>query len=152
MTRSRLPALPAALRASLAACALAVSAGLPGTAAAQSTTPAPCPGSMDVGQAHMLGLWRAEFEEGLPGATLLLEKHPRYADSLSGAINRNGERAQVAGDVEDGGLVLEESRDGQRIAATWIGDFVEGACGREVRGTWQATGDDRARRFVLRKQ
>jgi hypothetical protein len=74
------------------------------------------------------GLWQ--------GATLLLEKHPEYAASFSGAINRNGERRQVAGDIEDGEFTLEESADGVHIAATWVGDVVEGSCGREIRGTW----------------
>jgi hypothetical protein len=99
----------------------------------------------------MLGLWRAEFE-GLPGgATLLLEKNAQYADSFSGAINRGGERARVAGDVEDGEFTLEESADGLRIGAVWIGDVVEGSCGREIRGNWQATKAKDAHAFVLRK-
>lgn len=132
---------------------LLAGSGLPPAAAQALPKGAPpCPASGEVEQAHMLGLWRAEFGEGLPGATLLLERHPHYADSLAGAINRDGERGQVVGDVEEGGLVLEESADGRRISATWIGDFVEGSCGREVRGTWQATGEPRARSFVLRKQ
>jgi hypothetical protein len=128
----------------------------PSGAAAQKDSPqgasaAACPKAADVKQPHMLGLWRAEFEGQPAGATVLLEKNANYADSFSGQINRNGERAKVAGDVEDGEFTLEESADGVRITATWIGDVVEGSCGREIRGTWQASREKRASPFVLRK-
>jgi hypothetical protein len=133
--------LPLAIALSL--CALA------GTAAAQAPA---CPQAAEVGQQHLLGLWRAEFE-GLPqGATLLLEKHPELTESVRGAINRNGERALVAGDVDDGEFSLEESANGTNISAIWLGDVVEGSCGREIRGSWKAEGDSRQYQFVLRKQ
>lgn len=120
-------------------------------------TVAPCPAAEDVSPSHLLGLWRAEFE-GLPnekplqGATLLLEKHAESAGMVRGAINRNGERAQLVGEIEDGELSLEESVNGVNISATWLGDVVEGSCGREVRGQWRAEGDPRAHPFVLRKR
>ncbi len=110
-----------------------------------------CPGASEVTQRHLLGLWRAEFEGMAQGATLLLENHPELAESVRGGINRDGERAEVAGDVDEGEFTLEESRNGINISATWLGDVVEGSCGREIRGTWQAEGDKRARAFVLRK-
>jgi hypothetical protein len=124
----------------LAACALPV------TAAPE------CPDAREVTQAHLLGLWRAEFEGSRQGATLLLEKHPEYPQSVSGAINRNGERAKLAGDIENGEFTLEESADGVRIAVTWLGDIVAGSCGKEIRGNWKAEGDTDWRGFVLRKQ
>lgn len=113
--------------------------------------PAACPHASEVRQAHMLGLWRAEFEGRGHIGSLLLEKHAVYAESVSGTINRNGERRLLAGDVEDGEFTLEESADGKRIAATWLGEVVEGSCGREIRGTWTAEGDPTPRAFVLRK-
>ncbi len=113
----------------------------------------PCPAAAAITQQHMLGLWHAEFAGLWQGATLLIEKHPRYSESFAGAINRNGERGKVAGDIENGELTLEESADGVRISATWIGDVVEGSCGREIRGTWKPEGEEgTARTFVLRKQ
>lgn len=121
-------------------------------AVAQVPAAPPCPGPGEAGPAHMLGLWRAEFEGLWQGATLLVEQHPEFAQSFRGGINRNGERGLIAGDLEDGELTLEESADGQRIAATWLGDVVDGSCGREIRGTWQAEGDPKPRAFVLRKQ
>lgn len=113
---------------------------------------ADCPPADEVTAAHMLGLWRAEFEGSWHGATLLLEKHPEYGGSFRGAINRDGEKAKLAGDVVEGEFTLEESVDGTRIAATWLGDVVDGSCGREVRGTWKAEGSATERGFVLRKQ
>jgi hypothetical protein len=111
-----------------------------------------CPKAAEVTQRHLLGLWRAEFEGLAQGATLLLERHPELAESVRGGINRNGERGEVAGDVDDGEFTLEESANGVNISATWLGDVVEGSCGREIRGTWQAEGERRAHGFVLRKQ
>lgn len=120
-------------------------------AAAAAAQPA-CPHASEVRQADLLGLWRAEFEGQGHVGTLLLEKHAIYAESVSGSINRNGDRRLLAGDVEDGEFTLEESADGQRIAATWLGEVVEGSCGTEIRGAWTAEGDKNARAFVLRKQ
>lgn len=120
------------------------------TAAAAGAQPA-CPAAADLKQAHMVGLWRAEFTDGTPGATILLEKHREYAGSLSGGINRQGVRGLVAGDIENGEFTLEESADGKRISGTFLGDVVEGSCGKEIRGTWQAEDDSPPRPFVLRK-
>lgn len=111
-----------------------------------------CPQAADVTSAHLLGLWRADFEGRGHVGTLLLEKHAVYAQSMSGTIDRDGERSQLAGDVEDGEFTLEESADGVHIAATWLGDVVEGSCGREIRGSWKAERDPRSHAFILRKQ
>jgi hypothetical protein len=134
---------------------LAVAAGLLAwcaLAAAQAPPPSPCPTPTEVRQAHMLGLWRAEFE-GLPrGATILFEKHPDYDESLTGFINRDGAKSQLAGDVEKGEFTMEESYDGTRVSAAWTGDVVKGSCGREIRGTWQEEKDPpKPYPFVLRK-
>ena len=120
-----------------------------GTAAAQAPG---CPQPLDVTPAQLFGLWRAEFDGKLPPATLLLEKHPRYADSVSGGVNRGGVQGVVSGEIEDGEFSLEESADGQHIAATWIGEIAPGSCGREIRGTWQKDGATQSVPFVMRKQ
>lgn len=124
---------------------------LAGCAAASSAQQPACPQPADLGQLHMVGLWRVEFEGLAQGATLLLEKHPEYEGSLAGAINRNGVRGQLAGDIEDGEFTLEESADGKRISGTFLGDVVAGSCGREIRGTWQDEEDNPPRNFVMRK-
>ena len=112
----------------------------------------PCLHASEVQQADMLGLWRAEVEGVGHVGTLLLQKHPLYAESFSGWIDRDSDRRQLAGDVEDGEFTLEESADGVHIAATWLGDVVEGSCGREIRGTWTRDGETASRSFVLRKR
>ena len=117
-----------------------------------SALAAACPPAEEVTAAQMLGLWRAEFEDHGPGATLLLQAHPEFAGNFRGAVERNGERRQLAGDVGDGDLTLEESTDGVHIAAIWVGELVEGSCGKEVRGAWKAEGSPATRQFVLRKQ
>lgn len=134
--------------------ALALAALLPACMAvfAQSGAPA-CPTPAEVRQVHMLGFWRAEFD-GLPrGATILFEKHPDYEESLTGFINRDGSKSQLAADVEKKGeFTMEESYDGTHISATWAGDIVAGSCGREIRGTWQEEKDPpKPYPFVLRK-
>jgi hypothetical protein len=123
-------------------------------AQAQQATPLPpCPKAIEVSQAHMLGLWRAQFESLARGATVLFEKHPDDEGRLTGAINRDGERAQLAGEVHKGEFTMEESADGTRISAAWTGEVVEASCGREIRGTWQEEKDPpRPHPFVLRKQ
>ncbi|MDB5753349.1 MAG: hypothetical protein JWP65_3770 [Ramlibacter sp.] len=134
--------------------ALWLGALLAGAAAAmaQVQAPAPCPLPAQTGLPQMLGLWRAEFQGLWQGATLLIEPHPEDEGSFRGAINRNGERGVLAGDLQGGELALRESDDGKRLSALWLGDVVEGSCGREIRGSWQAEGDVTPRNFVLRKQ
>ena len=53
--------------------------------------------------------------------------------------------------MDDGEFTMEESSDGKRISATWIGDVVEGSCGKEIRGTWKTDGAGWPLDFVLRK-
>jgi hypothetical protein len=119
------------------------------TAGAAATA---CPKPLDVRQAHMLGTWQARIEGG-NDTTLQLARHPEYPGSFTGTALRKGQRARVAGDVIKGEFTLEESLDGTRISATWIGDVVDGSCGREVRGTWQGDGDDAPiLPFVLQKR
>ncbi len=140
MTRSRFVA------------ALFLIATCPAFTPALAQTGAPtCPTAADVTVPQLLGLWQAEFEGLAQRATVLLEPSVNWAGSFGGGINREGERGQVAGDVENGEFTMEESADGVRIAATWLGDVVEGYCGHEIRGTRQAEGEALARPFVLRR-
>ena len=110
-----------------------------------------CPLAQEVQAEQLYGLWRAEFAGQLPGATLLFEKHPELAGSVRGAVNRQSVQALVAGDVDDGEFTLEESHDGLRIAATWLGTVVPASCGQEIRGTWRPEPGQKAYPFVLKK-
>lgn len=110
-----------------------------------------CLAPAELGPLHLYGLWRAEFE-GLPqGATLLLERHPQWQDSLSGGINRNGLQGRISAEIENGEFTLEESLDGQHIHATWEGRVVDASCGREIRGLWRDAKRTQAVPFTLRK-
>ena len=134
----------------VAFCTLGTGAGAQNHSSQPST--ASCPLAVDISPVHLYGLWRADFE-GLPqGATLQLERHAELAGSVSGSVNRDGVKALVAGDVDRGEFTLEESLDGQGIAATWLGSVVEGSCGKEVRGIWNNTSNNGSYPFVLRKQ
>lgn len=115
-----------------------------------------CPDAKEIAPLHVYGLWRAEFEGLAQGATLLFEKHPELAGSFRGAVNRDGVKALLAGDVDQGELTLEESLDGQHISATWLGTVVENSCGKEIKGLWNNTSNQApdgaaSHPFVLRK-
>ena len=91
-------------------------------------------------QRHLLGVWHADLP-GQGGATVLhLGPHPQLSGSVRGTLERAGRTAQVTGDVHEGVLTLEESTDGRRISATWLGDVVPGRCGQEISGVWSTPG------------
>jgi hypothetical protein len=69
---------------------------------------------------QLYGIWQVTFTNppaGLPKtAVMLLEKHKEFSDSLSGIVSRDGvtasghtAKAALAGDVEDGFVILDES-------------------------------------------
>lgn len=105
----------------------------------------------EVSLADLVGTWSAQVD-GMPAATLQLAKHPEFAETARGSLERDGRRVLLAGDVDDGALTLEESGDGVHIAAVWLGDVIVGSCGREIRGTWKEEGAPQERAFVMKKQ
>lgn len=124
---------------------------------AAPTTPSAsaCPTALEMDQQHLLGVWRAELAgAAAPGDAMLLRlgHHPELAGSVRGSVQRSATTSQITGDVHQGELALEESNDGQRISATWIGDVVDGRCGQEIRGTWHSVSPETSTPFVLRKQ
>jgi hypothetical protein len=103
---------------------------------------------------QLYGVWQVSFTNppaGLPTtAVMLLEKHGEFADSLSGIITRDlppaaantpghAAKAALAGDVEDGFVILDESSNSVSISGAWNGQLVEASCGREVKGVWKDT-------------
>ena len=112
---------------------------------------ATCPAAKLLKPAQIHGQWRVSFKSapaGLPAsATLLIERHAEFSDSVAGFVSRNllapapghAARAQLAGDLEDGLLTLDESSNGISITGTWNAEVVEGSCGRSLRGTWKDT-------------
>ena len=127
---------------------------IPPVSATRSTTnpTSACPSGMEMTHQHLQGVWRAQLDGTATGALLRLGPHPELGESVRGSVQRASTTAQVSGDVHEGELTLEESTDGQRISATWLGTVVEGSCAREIRGTWHHAATDTSTPFVLQKQ
>ncbi|MGJ7488772.1 hypothetical protein [Variovorax sp. ZT4R33] len=123
---------------------LSVPAAEPATACAAAATELPVEA--------LYGRWEARFGDLPATAEVQLAKHPEYAGGVRGTIAGEGRSAQLSGDIDDAGLLLlDESRDGLRISAVWAGELQPASCGREFRGTWRHSSDDRTLPFVLRK-
>lgn len=103
---------------------------------------------------QLFGRWIAQFSDPPPGlpaqATVLLERHAEFSDSLAGTVEReltvlpglahaHMAHAALAGDLEEGVLVLDESSDRISITGTWNAEMVPGSCGKEFVGHWKDT-------------
>lgn len=121
---------------------------------AQGAASPACTPAKDMKAAEIYGLWSASFNPppaGLPPrATMLLQRHAEFSESLSGMISRNMDsvgkpaaghapRAALAGDLDEGMLLLDESSDNIAITGTWNGEMVPGSCGKVFRGVWKDT-------------
>lgn len=121
------------------------------------SAPPACPTASEIEPAQLIGAWQVEWTDGARQRgeapwTLVLGPHPLYAGSLKGQLSRGQEQHLVVADWDDETLTLEESEDGQRIAATWQATATAGQCGRVFQGL-RFTGsepDASARRFRMR--
>ena len=125
-----------------------------------STPTKTCPTAQQVKAEDLHGQWTVTFTNpprGLPvKATLELQRHAEYSESLSGTLLRDlsaaagskvlghSPRAQVAGDLESGLLMLDESSNGTNLTASWDGKVVEGSCGEVIEGVWKDLSSDAA--------
>lgn len=117
---------------------------------------AACPSASAMKAEQLYGLWVARFSnppEGLPSqASVKLERHAEFSESLGGVVSRDlgqalgskaiaghAPKAMLAGDLEGGMLLLDESSDNVSITGTWNGEMVEGSCGKAFKGTWKDT-------------
>ena len=109
-----------------------------------------CPAPTVMKAPQLYGIWQVTFANppaGLPKtAVMLLEKHQEFSDSLAGIVSRDPvtaaghtAKAALAGDFEDGFVILDESSNNISISGTWNGQLVEASCGREVKGMWRDT-------------
>ena len=155
------PLLSAATRLALGVAltlSLADAHAQPGKQPAAAAAPAsPCPAPQQMLAPQLYGQWLAVFDKpphGLPAqATVQLERHAEFSDSLAGMVLRDlsaapggrvaghATRAQLAGDIEAGTLLLDESSNGINLTASWDGRIVEGSCGRSIRGVWKDLSD-----------
>lgn len=135
---------------------LTVSCALSTGLGAQTKPDTVCPAAADMKAAQLYGLWAVRFANppaGLPArATMLLERHAEFAESLAGVVSRDlgpaagtkaiaghAAKAALAGDLEGGMLLLDESSDNISITGTWNGEMVEGSCGNAFKGSWKDT-------------
>jgi hypothetical protein len=131
--------------------ALAGIAGLTACAPpATSWTPPPAVGCSDseITAEQLVGTWRVKLI-GQDPVTLVLRPHPEHEGSLRGALMQIPQHHAVAADIEDGEFTMEESRDGQRITATWLGKVQTGSCGQHIAGERQDV-SGASQRFEMR--
>ena len=117
-----------------------------------------CPTAADITPQMLVGTWRIDWTDGARQRgeapwMLTLAPHPEYAGSLKASHSRDSEHHPVVADWDDETLTMEESVDGQRIAATWQATATPGQCGRELRGLRlpDSAPDGSARRFRMRR-
>ncbi len=96
--------------------------------------PPACPASADVQPEQLHGIWKVQLDGTGPDWSLQLGPHPEHRGSLRGELSKGTQRYPVVADLEKGEFTLEESHDGRRIAATWLGEAVPGSCGQALRG------------------
>lgn len=104
---------------------------------------------------ELLGQWQVQWSGDLAGeptdARLVFAANPEFADSLLGLLDLKQKRHELAGDIEEELLTLEESSDGKSISANWSLRAVSGRCGKELTGTWVRASDGKQRQVVLRR-
>ncbi|MDB5744712.1 MAG: hypothetical protein JWR68_3027 [Polaromonas sp.] len=130
-------------------------------ASAQNDTQTHCPPAQAMKAEQLHGRWAARFSRppaGLPErATLVLRRHAEFSDSLAGTVNRepglaagtsalagHAAQAALAGDLDEGLLLLDESSDNISITGTWNGEMQPGSCGRVYQGVWKDTSSSAA--------
>lgn len=114
-----------------------------------------CPTATQLSAPQIYGQWRIRFSPapaGLPAdAVMRLERHAEFSESVAGTVTRDlgaarpgshAPRAQLAGDLENGFLTLDESSNGISITGTWNGELVKESCGKKFTGVWKDTRDN----------
>ena len=128
----------------------------PPTAAAAS---ADCNEAAPMPVEQLLGLWQLTLwpeagsaDQPVSQGAVLFEPHPEYPGSVRGRLKRSGPgndlQALLSGDVVNGEFNLDESDDGVRMTAVWVG--TPQACGRRLQGVRDAVQTDGAADTVLR--
>lgn len=149
-------ALTLLLAVMLAACSTPPAATQPPDPVRASVNSNPeCPQLASWGARQLYGTWQLELPELGQRGKMLLRQHPEFSESLRGELEYAGHQAIASGDLEEGELNLDESRDGKNYAAFWSGQLVASSCGNEIRGTWEQLENEGVRAltspFVLRR-
>jgi hypothetical protein len=106
-----------------------------------------CPTAQDLTPEVLYGQWTVQITGEMPWA-LTLGPHPEHAGSLRGELTLGQQRHAVVADLDDGDFTLEETHDGQRIAATWQGSLPAAGCGRQIQGQRTLAGQN-SRSFLI---
>lgn len=125
-------------------------------ATVQNTPETACPPARSMKAEQLYGRWAVRFDAppaGLPErATMRLQRHAEFSESLAGTVSRDlgaaagtpaiaghAAEAALAGDLDEGMLLLDESSDRISITGTWNGEMQPGSCGRVYQGRWKDT-------------
>ena len=123
-------------------------------APAPAAAPAPCDNA-PLKFNDLLGQWQVQWPNDLAGepghARLVFASNPEFADSLLGLLDVGSKRHELAGDLEEDLLTLEESSDGKSISANWSLRATPERCGKELTGTRVRASDGQQRAVVLRR-
>lgn len=127
--------IPSALAAAVLSASLLGLSGCANTGTGTEASGDPC----QVGKwtaADLYGTWTVDLPDRQEHGTMVLSPHPDYPGSLRAHINYAGIHALGSGDIQDGILNLDESRDGKNISGYWDGALDAATCGSTIRGTW----------------
>jgi hypothetical protein len=108
-----------------------------------------CPPGQSLGADQLVGNWSLQMAGLSTPWALSLAPHPEHIGSLRGELRQGEQRYLVVADLEGREFTMEESHDGQRIAATWLGTAVHGHCGRWIKGERLVT-DQAGQGFTMR--
>lgn len=107
--------------------------------------------SPDIRAEMLIGPWSAHLD-GEPGTwSLTLAPHPEHQGSLRGELRQGDLRYPVAADLDEGEFTMEESHDGRKIAATWLGRLSPPDCHSMILGD-RLTDAPSARPFRLTRR
>lgn len=99
-----------------------------------TSLPPACPSAADLKPEQLHGIWTVQLDGADPQWSLQLGPHPEHQGSLRGELTQGALSYPVVADLDGQDFTLEESHDGQRIAATWLGEVLTGSCGQTIRG------------------
>lgn len=153
--RLLLPLIGSGTALLMAACAAPLAQHQPPTLHALAPHNPACPDLAQWPAARLHGLWQLELPELDRRGQLRLRQHPEFGASLRGELDIAGQRSIASGDLEQGELNLDESRDGKSLYAFWTGQLSSADCGQTIEGQWESLARDgqpgQRSRFILRR-
>lgn len=99
-----------------------------------TSLPPACPSAADIKPEQMHGVWTVQLDSAGHHWSLQLGPHPEHQGSLRGELTQGALRYPVVADLDGRDFTLEESHDGRRIAATWLGEVQVQHCDWSIAG------------------